>query len=62
MWPVRALRRLLPEDLCACENEDFIELRCARCGWTASFSTVGVEAEEILRTAKTHVAECPARK
>ena len=61
MWPVRELRDLLPEDLLAYEDADFVELRCTRCGWTATFSTAGAAMEEILQAARAHVAECPAR-
>ncbi len=60
MWPVRELRDLLPEDLSAYEDADFLELRCARCGWTATFAAAAA-IEEIQHAAHAHVAECPGR-
>ncbi len=57
MWPVHGLRALLPEHLHACEDTDFLALRCRRCGWTAWFSAHGADPQEIERTAREH--RCP---
>ncbi len=57
MWPVDALRPLLPESFRASEDKHFVELRCERCGWTATFSAAGATAEEILKAARAH--RCP---
>jgi hypothetical protein len=61
VWPIPELRIPLPEDLHACEDTDFLVLRCRRCGWVAVFSALGVDPEEIRRTACDHVGECSAR-
>jgi len=61
VWPVLELRDPLPENLRAYEDTDFLELRCIRCEWTATFSAVGANPKEIQRTTRAHVAECPAR-
>lgn len=61
MWPVPELRVPLPEDLHACEDADFLVVRCRRCAWAACFIARSVRIDHIRRAAETHVAECPAR-
>ncbi len=61
MWPVHELRVLLPEHLHACEDADFLALRCQRCGWTAWFSAAGATHESVVAEAKQHhCGETPA--
>ncbi len=58
MWPVDELRSVLPETLQACEDTDFVVLRCWRCGWAAWFSAAGATVEEMVRAARAH--QCPS--
>ena len=50
----------LPDSSQASEDEHFFELRCMRCGWTATFSATDVRAEEIASAALAH--QCPRPK
>ncbi len=57
MWPVEELRPSLPDTFQACEDPDFVALRCSQCGWTAWFSAIGATIEEMVRAARAH--RCP---
>ena len=59
-WRVAVLDVVLPEPVRAFEDQDFLALGCTRCTWAVWFSAVGAVPAEILKTARTHVAECPA--
>jgi len=59
MWPVHEIRTFLPDHLQACEDSDFVVLRCRWCRWTAWFSAVGTTVEEMLRTARAHLCREP---
>ncbi len=61
MWPVSDLDELLPESFRAFEDDDFLEIRCTRCGWRATFSALGVRTEEALGFAREHEDACPMR-
>ncbi len=54
MWPVESLRPLLPESFHIFENVHFVELRCTRCGWTATYSAAGVHTNTLVLDARTH--------
>ncbi len=60
MWPVGRLSFRLAGSFQASEDEHFFELRCTRCGWTATFSATGVKPEEIVAAALGHQCPTPA--
>ncbi len=56
MWPVHELEERLDNSFRVCEDEDFVVVRCRRCGWTAWFSATAAR-ESIVAEAKQH--SCP---
>ncbi len=56
MWPVHELEERLGNSFRVCEDEDFVVVRCRRCGWTAWFSATTAR-ESIVAEAARH--RCP---
>ncbi len=54
MWPVEAITPLLPAHLLPFEDTDFVQLRCSRCDWIATYSAAGVRIDTLIIDARTH--------
>jgi len=54
MWPIPEIRHDLPPHLLAEEEEDFVVLRCTRCGMVAPFSAYLANPQMLLDVARLH--------
>ena len=54
MRPFEEIRQHLPDHLSYTESEDFLTLRCRRCGWTATFSAFTPRLDCFLADAQEH--------